>query len=273
LVLKLKFFATLKVEKLPTTSLKTLKMSYARINIDLNLIAYLKKAQINADLDFTRIAKEIKKGGAEIVSVMLTPLKTPITEADITELRGMTDVPLNLEICATDELTKIAVATKPMIVTLISDGSTLKKKLSADLIEHAELYKSLVSELRINGIKVAILIKPDEEQVKAVASTGCEVVVLNTYEYSKTHGLDKELELSKIIACSRLAKERRLELHVDGELSHLNINHIAGIEAIDEIRAGGSVVSDAIFEGLESAVYKLREAVTKARSIEGGSAR
>ncbi|HZF73742.1 MAG TPA: pyridoxine 5'-phosphate synthase [Gemmatimonadaceae bacterium] len=87
---------------------------------------------------------------------------------------------------------------------------------------------------------------------------------LHTGRYSHQVGSSAALEALRNSA--RRAAELGLAVHAGHGLTVANVGPVAAIPEIEELNIGHSIISRAVFIGLERAVREMREAMSVARS-------
>jgi pyridoxine 5-phosphate synthase len=79
-----------------------------------------------------------------------------------------TNLPINLEMAATEEMLAIAVAHKPASACIVPEKrQELTTEGGLDVMGSYDALKPYVDKLRAEGISVSLFIDPDLEQIKA----------------------------------------------------------------------------------------------------------
>jgi pyridoxine 5-phosphate synthase len=108
-----------------------------------------------------------------------------------------------------------------------------------------------------------MFIEPKAEQIEAAADLGAQVVELHTGAYSNALDDFRIDELDRLEAAARLAEEKGLILNAGHGINYENVHPLLSIAGWNEFNIGHSIVSRAVFIGLENAV---REMVQKLAS-------
>ena len=101
---------------------------------------------------------------------------------------------------------------------------------------------------------------PSNEQIRACARLGVEIIELNTGRYADA--TDEEqfgLELEKLRNAARYAHKTGLRVAAGHGLNLRNVGLIAAIPEIEELNIGHSIIGRAIFVGLEKAISEMKE--------------
>ena len=109
--------------------------------------------------------------------------------------------------------------------------------------------------LNDKGIIVSMFIDPDSTQIEASAKAGAQFIELHTGQYAeKFNTPDEEKELNKLIEAAKLAKKLSLKVNAGHGLNYFNVKPVASIENMVELNIGHSIISKAVFVGLDRAV-------------------
>jgi pyridoxine 5-phosphate synthase len=106
---------------------------------------------------------------------------------------------------------------------------------------------------------VALFVDPVLRQVRASGETGAEAIEINTGRYAESRGARAEREMEKIGRAAALAAEEGLRVHAGHGLNYHNVFSVADVPEIEELNIGHSIVSRAVFVGMETAVRQMRE--------------
>ena len=235
----------------------------AQLIVSLDAVALLRQSRRASEPDPVAAAVLAELGGADGLSVHLRGDRRHIQERDVQLLRELAHARLLLSIAPTQEMVKLAYASKPTGVTLVPERrDELGTEGGLDvLLDEAHLRK-VVRALKDLGVEVALLVEPDLDQVKAVSGLGADSVVLNARAYADT-ALDRAArdELERIEGAARIARKLGLKVRAAHGLSLRNVLAVARLPQIDEVEVGHGLMARAIFMGLEKAVRELRTAI------------
>nr|MBA4159866.1 pyridoxine 5'-phosphate synthase [Gemmatimonadota bacterium] len=101
---------------------------------------------------------------------------------------------------------------------------------------------------------------------RVALDTGAEAIELHTGEYANTRGNEREGQLGRLARAAALGHSLGLAVHAGHGLTYENVSPVAAIPEIEELNIGHSVVSRAVFTGLENAVREMAEIVRRARA-------
>jgi pyridoxine 5-phosphate synthase len=245
-------------------------MSGLRLGINIDHVATLRQARYatmpeskNAEPDPLVAARMCEQAGAGGIVAHLRTDRRHIQDRDIERLRQNIMTKLNLEMGNTEEIIDIALRIVPDEVCLVPEKrEEITTEGGLDVIAHRKTLEPTVKRLQTSGIKVSLFIDPTLEQVDAAAELGVEMVELHTGSLANafTEKIQKE-ELEQLRAAARAASESHLQVNAGHGINYRNIALINQIPCLTELNIGHSVVSRAVWVGLETAVKEMLAAM------------
>ncbi len=241
--------------------------SYLRLGVNVDHVATVRNARGGSHPDPVRAAVLAAKAGADGITAHLREDRRHISDSDIEKLMGDLDIPLNLEMAATDEMLEIALRHKPHAVCLVPEKR--EERTTEGGLDVASAHNHLarfVNELGGAEIRVSLFIEPDAKQLDAVRSLGAPVIELHTGAYcDAAAGAHQEKLLKKIQDAAAYAESIGLECHAGHGLSYDTVAPIAAIPTVKELNIGHFLVGEAIFDGFAVAIQRMRETMDAAR--------
>ena len=117
-----------------------------------------------------------------------------------------------------------------------------------------------VSRMKKTGITVSMFIDPEPEQIEASAESGAQFIELHTGCYANARREEaREQELKKLISGAEIAIKNGLRVNAGHGLNYINIVGMYRIPQVEELNIGHSIISRAVFVGLERAVKEMLE--------------
>jgi pyridoxine 5-phosphate synthase len=110
-----------------------------------------------------------------------------------------------------------------------------------------------------------LFIDPNRSQLDAAAAAGAPVVELHTGAYADADGEQQQIELQRIVDAAHYGHNLGLIINAGHGLHIENVAAIAKISEIVELNIGHSIVSNAVFDGLASAVTNMLRVMREAR--------
>jgi len=234
-----------------------------RLGVNIDHVATIRNARGGVHPSPLTAAKLSAQAGADGITAHLREDRRHISDRDIAELKAGIDLPLNLEMAATEEMLQIALRTRPNAACIVPEKrQEVTTEGGLDVVGQQEALKRYVHELKSAGIRVSLFIDADEKQLEVSSKLGADIVELHTGAYA--HG--KSGELQRIQKGAKIAHELGLECHAGHGLTFDNVGAIAVIPQIVELNIGHFLIGEAIFCGLESAIKQMRELMDKARA-------
>ena len=165
-----------------------------------------------------------------------------------------------LEMAADDAVAKIALGVKPDLITLVPERrQELTTEGGLDVVEQKDRIASMIQLLHDGGIPVSLFIDPDLQQVRAAHKVEADSIELHTGRYANTRGQkDQDTEIEGLSQAAKLASKLDLQVSAGHGLNYHNIHRVTQIQEITEFNIGHSIISRAVFIGLERAVREMK---------------
>ena len=238
-------------------------MTHLGVNID--HIATLRQARYagmhdspTCEPDIVAAAAACERAGAHGITVHLRADRRHIVDRDVFALRGSVATKLNLEMGNTPEILEIALRVLPEDVCLVPENrAEITTEGGLDAAGQLAALAPTVARLRAEGIRVSLFIEPSREQVEAAKKLGAEMVELHTGAFANAHGAARTAELERLRAASEMAHGLGIQVNAGHGINYVNIREILTVPHLVELNIGHSIVSRAVFAGLENAVREM----------------
>jgi pyridoxine 5-phosphate synthase len=239
-----------------------------RLGVNIDHIATIRQARGGTEPDPVWAAVLAELGGADGITVHLREDRRHIQDRDVRLLRETVRVRLNLEMSVEPAIVAIAVAVRPDQVTLVPERrQEVTTEGGLDVIGQRARVAEAVARCRDAGLEVSLFIDPDPAQVKASQDVGARAVELHTGRYADAHDAEATArELTALVRAGSAAVAAELVLHAGHGLNYQNVAPVAQITGMAELNIGHSIVSRAVFVGLERAVREMKECLIHART-------
>ena len=233
------------------------------LGVNIDHVATLRNARGGVEPDVLAAAKICEKCGASSITTHLREDRRHIKDEDVKLISENIKINLNLEMAVTDEMQKIALKIKPHSVCLVPEKrQEVTTEGGLDVAGQSDKIKNFVKPLVDAGIEVSLFIDPTEEQVKASAKTGAQFIEMHTGSYSNAYGTEnEEIEFLKLKNSAKLAQELGLRVNAGHGLNYENVHRMHEIDDLYELNIGHSIISKAVFTGLEHAVNEMNNLV------------
>lgn len=240
---------------------------YLRLGVNIDHVATLRNARGGRHPDPVRAAHAAAAAGADGITAHLREDRRHIRDEDIARLMAEIDLPLNMEMAATDEMLAIALRHRPHAVCLVPEKRTeVTTEGGLDVDGGREHLKRYVQELGAAGVRVSLFIDPEVRQLDAARLLGAPVVELHTGAYCDTDpGAGRGSELTRLVQAAAHAEAVGLECHAGHGLSYETVGPVAAIASIVELNIGHFLVGESVFVGLDAAIRHMRASMDAAR--------
>ena len=245
-----------------------------RLGVNIDHIATVRNARGGEHPDPVAGAWAAIQAGADGITAHLREDRRHMRDDDMERLQLLCEsenIPLNMEMAATDEMLDIALRLKPKAVCIVPERREERTTEGGlDVAGQHNRLVPIISALEKNGSKVSLFIEAATHQIEAAAKTNAEVVEFHTGAYA--HALedgdeDKANEILKALKeGASLAKSLGLEVHFGHGLTFDNVGPIAAIPEGMELNIGHFIIGEAIFMGLEPAIKEMHRRATQARN-------
>jgi pyridoxine 5-phosphate synthase len=240
---------------------------HLRLGVNIDHVATIRNARGGRHPDPIRAARLAAQAGADGITAHLREDRRHISDNDILRLAAEIELPLNLEMAATDEMLAIALRHKPHAACIVPEKRTeVTTEGGLDAAGGQGDLQRFVTALGGAGIRVSLFIDPDLAQLDAAKRLGAPVVELHTGAYCEAEGAAQERELERLVRAAAHAEAIGLECHAGHGLSYDTVLPVAAIPTIVELNIGHFLVGEAIFGGLDSAIRRMRSLMDQARA-------
>ncbi len=240
--------------------------SRLRLGVNIDHVATIRNARGGEHPDPVRAAEIVASVGGDGITAHLREDRRHIRDEDLARIQAATNLPLNLEMAATDEMLAIALRHRPHAACIVPERR--EERTTEGGLDAAGQHNRLapiVGRLLDAGIRVSLFIAPEPRQIVAAMRLGAPVVELHTGEYAHATGNMVEAELKRLTEMAALAAKNGIEPHAGHGLTYENVQPIAAIPHLAELNIGHYLIGEAIFIGLEASVRRMRELMDAAR--------
>lgn len=240
-----------------------------KLGVNIDHVATLRQARMAKEPNIVRAAVISEMAGADGITIHLREDRRHIQDRDVEVLRDVVTTRLNLEMATADDIIKLAVKTKPDMVTLVPEKRhELTTEGGLNLLDEKvkQNIKNTIIRLKDAGIVVSLFIDPKMEMMKVARDIDADYVEIHTGKYSDALTRDAvKAELESVIESARAAKVMGLGVNAGHGLNYENVIKIARIKEIEELNIGHAIVARAVFSGLEKAVSDMKQLMIAAR--------
>jgi pyridoxine 5-phosphate synthase len=238
-----------------------------RLGVNIDHVATLRQVRGTPYPDPLHAAFAAEQAGADSITMHLREDRRHIQDRDVRLLRATVQTKLNLEMALADEMLAIAAEIRPHDCCLVPERrQELTTEGGLDIVADTARIGAGAKRLAAAGVRVALFIDPDAEQIRASHEAGAPAIELHTGRYSDAPDENaRAFELKRITEAAELAASLGLEVHAGHGLHYHNVGPVAAIPEIVELNIGHSIVARALFTGLENAVREMRRLMMAVR--------
>ena len=246
------------------------------LGVNIDHVATIRQARRTYEPDPVWAAVEAHIGGADGITVHLREDRRHIQDADVEKLRALTQIKLNLEMAATDEMVDIACRLKPEMAMLVPEGRhEVTTEGGLNIVGQEAKLKKAIAKLSDAGIISSVFIDAELPQVEAAARIGAKVCEIHTGPYAHAFyakGRDAEspavvAEIEKVRVAGEAIRSLDMRFNAGHALNYFNVQPIARLAGIRELHIGHAIVSRAVFVGLREAVAEMKRLMREAQSL------
>src|SRR5215469_9707891 len=245
-------------------------MSGLRLGVNVDHAATLRQARYasmpeskNCEPDLVATAAICEHAGASGIVAHLRTDRRHIQDRDIERLRANIMTKLNLEMGNTPEIVDVALRIVPDEVCLVPEKrEEVTTEGGLDVVANRKELEPTIKRLQSSGIRVSLFVDPTLEQIDVAHELGVEMVELHTGKLANAFSekIEKQ-ELENLQAAAKAASEFKLQVNAGHGINYINIALIHKIPHLTELNIGHSIVSRAVFVGLEAAVQEMVSAM------------
>jgi len=235
-----------------------------KLGVNIDHVATLREARYRGsgrgEPDPVEAARICVGAGAHGITVHLREDRRHIQDRDVWKIREVIRSRLNLEMANNPEILGIALKLKPDIVCLVPER---RQEVTTEGGLDAAGQKSSLTETRhrLNeaGIEVSLFIAPDPPQIEAASRIGAQFIELHTGAFAEAFHSAPEApdELQRLVSCAQHAHGLGLKVNAGHGLNYENLRVLRRVPHLEELNIGHSIISRAVFVGLDAAVKEM----------------
>lgn len=253
------------------------------LGVNIDHIAVLREARKINDPDPLMALAVCAQNGADQITIHLREDRRHIHDEDARKIIVSSPLPVNLECAIEPSIIDIVCALRPHRATLVPEKR--EEVTTEGGLDVARFYNPIlnaINSLKANEIQISLFIDPTREAVELSEKLGAEWVELHTGAYANlyamlnsalphTHHAIEELRLSRkelderlekaygdIVDAANHARSLGLKVAAGHGLNYQNVSSIVGIDTIEELNIGQSIIARSVFTGLASAVHDMK---------------
>ena len=240
-----------------------------KLGVNIDHVATLRQARYARDLsnencepDILVAAHHAICGGADSITVHPRADGRHMQVEDVRRLKDVLNVPLNMEMGATPAMWQLALEIKPAFVCIVPETrEEITTEGGLDVIATRPILTEMLPSLRAAGIQVSLFIDPVFAQIEAASTLLADMVEFHTGAFANSSGEERQTEIQRLITAAQSATSAGLQANAGHGITYKNLPELFVIPHLVELNIGHSIVSRAVFTGLEQAVREMRVAM------------
>jgi pyridoxine 5-phosphate synthase len=232
-----------------------------KLGVNVDHVATLRQARGGRDPDPVEAARVCEKAGAHSIVMHLREDRRHIQDADLFRAKRLLSVKFNLEMSIAPSIVRIAERLRPEQATLVPEKRMERTTEGGlDLFRKKPLLRRAIETLKEKNILVSLFIDPDLRQLEEAARLGADAVEFHTGDYAHQTSLQgAEKEWRRLKRAVDAAREFRIAAHAGHGLDYRNVKRVAKIKGLEELNIGYSIITRAVWVGIDRAVREMRE--------------
>jgi pyridoxine 5-phosphate synthase len=238
--------------------------AFVKLGVNIDHVATIREARykglLQGEPDPIEAALICERAGAHGITAHLREDRRHIQDRDIRQLREKIKTRLNLEMANAPEIVQIALKLKPEIVCIVPERrQEVTTEGGLDAAGHIDALTETQKKMNDAGIEVSLFIAPELSQVEASAKIGSQFIELHTGSYAEHfhEPARRDQELKRLVEAAQLAHRLGLQVNAGHGLNYENLKTLHQVPHLVELNIGHSIVSRAVFVGMESAVKEM----------------
>ena len=214
----------------------------------------------NVEPDPVTLGLLAERAGADGLTVHLREDRRHIQERDVWRLRETIATRLNLEMACTPAMTEFAVSLQPDSVCLVPENRReVTTEGGLDVVGNVDRVRAVVDTMRAAGIVTSLFISPDDDQIELAAKIQSPWIELHTGAYAEAyHSPERKMQFARLRRGAELAQQLGLVVNAGHGINYVNIAEIRTLSHLHELNIGHSILSRAVFTGIEEAVREMK---------------
>ena len=230
------------------------------LGVNIDHVATLRNARGGIEPDVLTAARICRACNVASITTHLREDRRHIKDADVEAIRMLPKTRLNLEMAMTKEMQEIALKFRPHAVCIVPEKrQEVTTEGGLDVAGQLDWAIEFTKPLLEKKIEVSFFIDPDVKQIAAVYKTGAPFIELHTGRFSEAFGTDEEEKTFQDLKGAALfAQNFGIKVNAGHGLNYQNVHRMHEIPNLVELNIGHSIISRAVFVGLEQAVKEMK---------------
>ena len=237
-----------------------------RLGVNIDHIATLRNARGEIHPNPALAAKLAIRYGANSITLHLREDRRHIVDKDLVNILKIKNIPINLEMAATNEMLNIAIKHKPNFVCIVPEKrNEITTEGGLNLNQNKNKLIKILNTLNKKKIRTALFINPNLSDVVMSKNLGTKCVELHTGKISNKIKKKQNYfkDFIKIKECAILGNKIGLEVHAGHGMNYKTAKILSKIKEIKEFNIGHFIIGESIFDGFKHTIKKFRLIINK----------
>jgi len=229
-----------------------------RLGVNVDHVATVREARKTYEPDPIAAAIAAEMAGADQITIHLREDRRHIQNRDARMMREAVHTSLNLEMAGTVEMQEIALALKPDAICLVPERrEEVTTEGGLNLLDAPPSLSEMIGAVKDADILVTAFVDPSIDQIQQAGRLRFDAVEIHTGAYANASRAQRDAELRKIHDAASAARHLGLRVHAGHGLNYHNLTPILEVPYLEELNIGHSIISRAIFVGMDRAVREM----------------
>lgn len=233
-----------------------------QLSVNVNKIALLRNSRGTDFPNLRQHAERLLTLGVNGITVHPRSDERHIRRSDIPVLAALLrehpQAEYNIEGYPSEDFLRVVLDACPDQCTLVPDSATqLTSDHGWDPREHFALLNDVLTRLKGAGIRTAVFMDPDVEQIGALDKLQVDRIELYTEPYARAWGGGEQARvLEQFRIAGAFARDRGIELNAGHDLNLQNLSQFLTIPAIEEVSIGHALTVESMDFGLAPTIAR-----------------
>lgn len=232
----------------------------ALLGVNIDHVATLRQARGGSEPSVLDAALICESCGVNGITVHLREDRRHIQDSDLFAIKERISIKLNLEMALSDDVIKAAKKAKPAMVTIVPEKRMeVTTEGGLDVSVNYGKICSVAADFAGMGISTSLFIEPEEKMIELSLNSGAKYVEFHTGRYSEAKdAVSVAHELKRLYDAADKAAAAGLVVNAGHGLNYSNVGAILHMKNLNELNIGHSIISKAVFTGLQKAVMDMK---------------
>ena len=230
-----------------------------RLGVNIDHVATIRNARGGKHPNPLDAANIVEKAGADLIVAHLREDRRHIRENDIDNILKNIKIPLQLEIAPTLEMFEFSIKKNIKKICIVPEKrQEITTEGGLDIKKNYDFLSKHLNKLFEKNIEVSLFIDPNTHSVELSKKLGIKAIELHTGCFANASSKKEKMELDKIIKTTDYAINENFSVRAGHGLTYDKVIEILKVKNIEELNIGHFLIGEAIFDGLEKVVKKMK---------------